>query len=113
GQMFTDDAAVADLFVTKTQLIVGESDAPRVMSRLGLFQRTRVKRGRARLLAAGECETAVQPPERWQSGRGQRVADGVGRATESRRCVRDAVLEEPRLGEAGAHAEFVLARQRA
>ena len=64
GQVLADDARVADLLVAERELVVGEADRARVVRELGVLQRARVQRDRARLLAAGEGDAAVQPPER-------------------------------------------------
>ena len=61
-QMLANDAGIADLLVTERQLVVRETDRARIVRELGVFERTRVKSDRARLLAACECDPAVQPP---------------------------------------------------
>ena len=113
GDVLADDRDVADLAVALAELVVGEPDGARVVRGLGLLQRAAVHGDRARLVAAGRGQPAVQPPQRRQPARRDGVAEGVGRAAERGRRLVEVVLQQPRLGERGADGELVVARQAA
>ena len=108
-QVVADDAGVADLLVAERQLVVGEADGARVVRELGVLQRARVQRDRARLLAARKGEAAVQPPERREARVGERLAHRVGRAAERRSGLGQVVLQQPRGCERRTHGDLVVA----
>ena len=112
-QVLADDAGVADLFVAKGELVVGEADGARIVRQLGMLQGARVQRDRTRLLAAGEGDAAVQTPERRDLRVGNLLAQGVGRAAEDGRRLYEVVLQQPGFGQRGADDEFVFTIDRA
>ena len=83
GDVLADDRGVADLGVAERQLVVGEADGARVVGDLRVLQRASVQGDRARLLAAGVGDAAVQTPQRREQDGRQRLADRVGRAPEN------------------------------
>ncbi len=111
GDVLADDRDVADLAVALAELVVGEADGARVVRDLGVLQRAAVQRDGARLIAARRGEPAVQPPERREPRRGNRVAEGVRRPAERGRRLIEIVLQQPRFGERRADGELVFARQ--
>ena len=112
GDVLADDRHVADLAVALAEIEVGEADGARVVRDLGLLQRAVVQRDGARLLAAGEGDAAVQPPEIGVQDRRQVLADGVWRAAEDGSGLCKIALQEVRFSQHDADAEFVVARQR-
>ncbi len=71
-----------------------------------MLECARVQRDRAGLLAAGERDAAVQPPECRQLGVGDLLAQVSG-ARPRRRRLDEIVLEQPRLGQRGPDRELV------
>ncbi len=72
-----------------------------------MAQRAAEQRDRARLVAFGKRDAAVQPPQcREQRGR-KIVARRVGRPAERRGRLRDVVGHQPGLGERASQADFV------
>src|SRR5690349_80911 len=108
GEMVANNAGVADLFVTKRELVVGETNGARVVGELRVFQRPHVQRNRARLFAAGKGQTAVQAPEGCQAGVGEWFADGVRRASQRRRGLRQVVLQQPGGGQPRPNGRLVV-----
>ena len=99
GDVLADDRDVADLAVALSELVVGEADGARFVRGLGLLQRAAVHGDRARLIAAGRGEPAVQAPQRRQAARRDGVAERVGRTAERGRRLIEVVLQQPRFGE--------------
>ena len=64
GQMFANDARIADLLVTERELVMREADRPRFVGELGVLQGAGVQRDRAGLLAPGMGNPTVQTPQR-------------------------------------------------
>ena len=62
GDVLAHDGHVADLAITEAQLVVGESDGPRVVRTLGLLQGLGEERDAAGRFAAGNGQAAVYPP---------------------------------------------------
>ena len=106
------DRHVADLAVALAELVVREPDAARVVCDLRLFQGTAVQGDGAGLIAARGSEPSVQAPQGGESPRRDGVAEGIGRASQRRRCLIEIVLEQRRFGEHRAERELVLPRQR-
>ena len=105
------DGGVADLLVAEPEFVVGEADGPGVVRQLGVLQRAAQQRDGARLIAAGERDAAVQPPQRRQLRRRQRVAHRVGRAAEHGAGLAEVVAEQPRFGQRAPEGQLVLARE--
>ena len=63
GDVLAHDREVADLLVALAELVVSKADRPGIVCRLGVLQGTDVVRDGARLIAAGERDSAVQPPQ--------------------------------------------------
>ena len=111
GDVFADDGRVADLAVAVAELVVGEADGAGIVASLGLFQRAAVKRDRARLIAAGRGEAAVQTPERGEAA-GATVSRNVSGVRPSAvAALIEVVLQQPRFGEHRPDGELVLAGQ--
>ncbi len=111
GDVLANDRDVADLPVALAELVVREPDGARFVRGFSLLQRAAVHRDRARLIAAGRGQPAVQPPQRGQPARRDGVAKRIGRASESRCRLIEVVLQQPRLGERRADRELVVAHQ--
>jgi hypothetical protein len=111
GQVLADDRGVAHLPVALGQLEAGETDRARVMSGLGVFQRSSVEGNCARLIAARRREAAVQPPQCRQASSGNRVSEGIGRPAQRGRGLIEIVLEQPGLCQRRADGELVFACQ--
>ena len=107
-----DDGDVADLAIALAELVVREADAARIVRGLGLLQRAAVHRDRARLIAARRREPAVQPPQRRQVPRRNRVAKRIGRPSERARGLIEIVLQQRRFGEHRANRQLLVARKR-
>ena len=112
SQMFANDTGVADLLVAERELVVGKPDCTRFMSELGMFERARVKRDGARLLAARERDTAVQPPQRRQARVRDAVLQRIWRSPQRARRLSEIVLQQPGLSERTANQKLVLTIER-
>ena len=84
GEMLADDRVVTDLQITVDELEVGEPDAARVVGRLRGFEGAAVQGNGARLLAKGVSDAAMQPPQRGEQRRRNRITDLIGRAPQNR-----------------------------
>ena len=92
GDVLANDGEVADLSVALSQLVAGEPDGAGVVGDLCVLERPGLERDGTRLVATGRRETSVQAPERREPRRGNRVAEGVGRASECACCLFEVVL---------------------
>ena len=72
-QMLANDAGIADLLVAERELVVRKADGARIVRELGVLERARVQRDRARLFASRERDAAVQPPGTWRDVRRKSV----------------------------------------
>ena len=72
------------------------------------FSARRVQRDGPRLFAVGVRDAAVQPPQRGQQRRRQRIADLIGRTAEHRGGAVRLALHQPRFGQRGADDQLVL-----
>ena len=109
--VLADDRDVADLAIALAQLVVRETDATRVVGRVGLFQGAAVHCDRTRLIAARRRKAAVQPPQGCQAPGRNGVAERIGWAAERGRGLIEVVLEQRRLGHHRPQGELVVARQ--
>src|SRR5688572_17173971 len=91
---------------------MGKPDRPRIVGDLRVLQGAPVERDRARLIAAGGCQAAVQAPERGKPAGRDGVPKRVGRTAEAGGGLLQIVLQQPRLGERGTNIELVLPRHR-
>jgi len=91
---------------------VDEADGAQIVGGFGELQRALVERDRARLVGARRRQAPVQPPQRRQAAGANRVAEGVGGASERGRGLIEIVLEQRRFGRHRSHGELFVARQR-
>ena len=63
GDVLTENRDVAHLPIAPSQLVMSETDGARVVRHFGILQRADVQGDRARLIAAGRRQPAVQPPQ--------------------------------------------------
>src|SRR5439155_23792566 len=97
--VLADDGHVADLPITLSQLVVGETDRARVVSGGCLLQRAAVERDGARLIAARRGQTAVEPPERREAACRLSVAKSVLGPAKRGRGLIEIVLQQSVFGE--------------
>ena len=105
--VLADDRRVADLLVAEPELVVREADGFGIVRQLGLAQRAAEQRDRARLVALGKRDAAMQPPERREERGRKIVARRIGRPSKRRGRLRDVVAHQPGLGERASEADFV------
>src|SRR5262245_60384508 len=105
--MFAHDARVADLLITKRQLVVRESDGPGFVRELRVFQRARMKRDRPRLFPACERDTAMEPPQRRKPSVGNPILQRIWRSPKRRCSLAEVVLKQPCFGEGGPDEQLV------
>jgi hypothetical protein len=108
GQVFPEDARVANLPVAQRQLVVRQSDRPRVARQLREFERAGVEGDRARLVPLAEREPAVQPPQRRHRGVGQLFLERFRGAAQRQRGLAEVVGQQIALGEADANRDLVV-----
>ena len=106
-----DDGRVAHLTIAGGQVEMGEPDAARVMSNLGMLERPPAEGNRSRLIAAGERQPAVETPQRREPRCGDRVAERVGWTAERSGGLFQVVLQQTRFCERRSDGELVLSRQ--
>src|SRR5688572_27325646 len=111
--MFADDAGVADLLVAERQLVMREADGARFVRKLGVLQSANVKSDGARLLAAGEGDSSVEPPQGRKLRVGDLVAQRVRRPAQRGCSLNQVILKQPGLGQRGAGQQFVFPVYRA
>jgi hypothetical protein len=107
GNVLADDGRIAHLGITERQLVMREADGARIVRRLRLLERSAMQRDGARLFAAGVRDAAVQPPERREQHRRNRLADRVGRPAKGCAGLRDLALQQKRLGQRAPHDKLV------
>ncbi len=111
GDVLADDRDVPDLAVALAELVVREPDGAGFVRGFSLLQRPAVHGDRARLIAASGGQPAMEPPERGQTARRDRVAKRIRRPPQRGRRLIEVVLEQPRLCQRRAHGELVVAHQ--
>ena len=104
GEVLADDARIADLLVAEGQLVVGETDGARFVRELGVLQRARVQRDRARLLALGVRDAAVQPPRASRAARRRFAPGACPAAGQAPWLPGQVVLQQPGFGQRGPDA---------
>src|SRR5690349_6812681 len=112
-QVLADDTGVADLLVTERQFVVRKADRAGIMSQLGMLQRARMQRDRARLFTAGVRDAAVQTPECRELRVADWLAQRIWRSAERGRRLGEVIAQQPGFGQRGANGNLILSRQRA
>ena len=107
GDVFADDGHVADLAVALAEIEVREADGARIVRDLRLFQGAVVQRDRARLLAAGKGDAAVQSPEIRVQHLRQVFAKRIRRSAKHRSGLCKIPLQEVRFSQHDPNTELV------
>ena len=106
-QVVAHYARLADVPVAMRKLVVSEADCARIVCKFGVFERARMQRDGTRLLATRVGDTAVQPPERRQTGVADRLTNAAGRTPLSRGSLGEVVLHQPGFGQCASNRHFV------
>ena len=108
GDVLADDRRVADLPITKSELVVGEADGFGIVRLLGVAQApVRAARSHAtgRLWRTRSAREAARARK---AARAEDLREMRRAAAERRRCLRDVVAHQPRFGERASQADLVL-----
>ena len=109
GEMFANDARIADLLVTERELVVRQTDRSRFVGELGVLQGAGMERDRAGLLATGMGNSTVQTPQRRKLCIRNALLERVRRPAQGAGRLLQVVLKKPGFGERASNCEFILA----
>ena len=112
GEVIADDAGVADLLVADRELVVRQTDGPRLVRQFGVFQGARMERDGAGLLTAREGDAPMQTPERGELRVSDALAQRVRWTAEDRGSLDEIILQQPRLGQGGTNRQLIWTRER-
>ena len=110
GDVLPHDGHIADMAITEAQLVMCESDGPRIVGTLGLRQRLGEERNAAGGFAARNGQAAVYPPDVRKPRRIQPFAP-CGRRAQRLRRPAHIVLKQPGFGKPTPHLNLFVAVQ--